>query len=635
MKLIIEQALQEGVAAHKEGKLKEAERLYRTILQAKPLHPDANHNLGLIAVAFDQPEVASSLFKVALEANPKIEKFWLSYIDVLIREKQFDLAKEILEQGKKEGVLGDNIDALAKRLLPITQVAPSEAELNDLHQCYHEGRYEDAETSALLITQEFPKHQFGWKVLGAVLKQTGRVSESLVAHQKSVQLASQDGAAHHNLGNTLKDLGKFSESEASYRQAIALNPDYVEAHNNLGILLKEMNRLDESEASYRRAITLKPSYAEAHYNLGITLKELGKFDEAEASYTQAIALKPDYAEAHNNLGVMLLKMNRLDESIEFHTKALAIQPSNLEFLSNLSTAKAKAVPAWHIPMMNEHGRNEAYQKAMNTAIRGGDVVLDIGTGAGLLSMIAADCGAKEIITCEMSKTISEIAEKIIQKNGFDHKVSVINKNSKDLIIGRDINKKVDILVSEILSSEFVGEGIQTTVLDAKKRLLKKTGRMIPEGGSIMIALIENTGKLAKEIFVDQALGYDLRDFNSIVANKWVGTLEDEPVFLSEPIEAFTFDFRNFEKIYRDTKTIRIEVNRAGGCAGVIQWLKVQLYDDIEYQNNPVEMYRSNSVSGWKTPIFMFNAPVNVTKGQSLNIKATLKENYSWFHLDSL
>ena len=193
---------------------------------------------------------------------------------------------------------------------------------------------------------------------------------------------------------------------------------------------------------------------------------------------------------------MLLKMNRLDESIEFHTKALAIQPSNLEFLSNLSTAKAKAVPAWHIPMMNEHGRNEAYQKAMNTAIRGGDVVLDIGTGAGLLSMIAADCGAKEIITCEMSKTISEIAEKIIQKNGFDHKVSVINKNSKDLIIGRDINKKVDILVSEILSSEFVGEGIQTTVLDAKKRLLKKTGRMIPEGGSIMIALIENTGKLA-------------------------------------------------------------------------------------------------------------------------------------------
>ena len=149
----------------------------------------------------------------------------------------------------------------------------------------------------------------------------------------------------------------------------------------------------------------------------------------------------------------------------------------------------------------------------------------------------------------------------------------------------------------------------------------------------MIALIENTGKLAKEIFVDKALGYDIGDFNSITTNKWTGTLEDEPVFLSEPIEAFTFDFCNFEKIYRDTKTIKIEANRSGCCAGVIQWLKVQLYDNIEYQNNPLEMYRSNSVSGWKTPIFMFNDPVNVAKGQRLNIQATLTEDYSWFHLD--
>ena len=67
-------------------------------------------------------------------------------------------------------------------------------------------------------------------------------------------------------------------------------------------------------------------------------------------------------------------------------------------------------------MMNEHGRNEAYKKAMASAIERDDVVLDIGTGAGILSMIAADCGAREIITCEMSKTISKIAEKINIEN---------------------------------------------------------------------------------------------------------------------------------------------------------------------------------------------------------------------------
>ena len=79
----------------------------------------------------------------------------------------------------------------------------------------------------------------------------------------------------------------------------------------------------------------------------------------------------------------------------------------------------------------------------------------------------------------------------------------------------------------------------------------------------------------------------------------------------------------------------MEANRAGECAGVIQWLKVRLFDDIEYENNPVAIYRSNSVSGWKTPVFRFDNPVNVKSGQSLNVKATLTEDYSWFHLDHI
>ncbi|MCH2550418.1 MAG: tetratricopeptide repeat protein, partial [Alphaproteobacteria bacterium] len=101
MELTIEQALRQGIAAHKEGKIQEAERLYRAILQSQPTHPDANHNLGVLAVSVNKAEAALPFFKTALEANPKIEQFWLSYIDALIKEKQFDNAKEVLEQGKK------------------------------------------------------------------------------------------------------------------------------------------------------------------------------------------------------------------------------------------------------------------------------------------------------------------------------------------------------------------------------------------------------------------------------------------------------------------------------------------------------------------------------------------------------
>ena len=75
MELTIEQALQQGVAAHKEGKLKEAERLYRAILESQPKHADANHNLGVLAVSVNKADTALPLFKTALEANPKIEQF--------------------------------------------------------------------------------------------------------------------------------------------------------------------------------------------------------------------------------------------------------------------------------------------------------------------------------------------------------------------------------------------------------------------------------------------------------------------------------------------------------------------------------------------------------------------------------
>ena len=104
MELSIDQALQQGIAAHKEGKLQEAERLYRAIIQSQPFHPHANHNLGVLAVSVNKPDVALPLFKTALEANPKIERFWLSYIDALIKEKQFDNAKQVLELAKKQDV---------------------------------------------------------------------------------------------------------------------------------------------------------------------------------------------------------------------------------------------------------------------------------------------------------------------------------------------------------------------------------------------------------------------------------------------------------------------------------------------------------------------------------------------------
>jgi len=254
----------------------------------------------------------------------------------------------------------------------VNSLEPSQEQLNSLLELYQTGKYPDAEKLSLSITQEFPKHPFAWKALGAALKQMGKINESLVASQKSVELDPLDAEAHNNLGNTLKELGKLDEAEISYRQAITLKPDFAKAHNNLGITLKEMGRLDEAETSYKKTITLKSDYAEAHNNLGVLLKELGRLKEAEASYRQAIALKPDFAEAHYNLGIILQELGRLKEAEISYKKAIALKPdlakawSNIFFL--LQAIKLQSSPLEdHLPLLDEQ-TNSKYPQILKSIL---------------------------------------------------------------------------------------------------------------------------------------------------------------------------------------------------------------------------------------------------------------------------
>ena len=347
MKLTIEQALKQGVTLHNEGMLQDAERLYRTILQSQPKHPDANHNLGVLAVSVNKVDGALPLFKTALEANPKIEQFWLSYIDALIKEQQFKNAKQVFEQAKTQGVDEEKLNVLEAQLASINKqetvgsLSPSQEQLSNLLEYYQNGRVDDAEKLAVSVTQEFPQHPFGWKVLGAVLGQTGRKSEAVDANQTAVALFPQDAEAHYNLGNTLTELGRLDEAAASYTQAIALKSDFAEAHYNLGNTLKELGKLDEAEASYKQAIALKPDYVEAHSKLGDTLQELGRLDEAEASCRQAITLKPDFALAHYGLSKIFYIMGNEDLALKSIMQANAIESKSKEYKLMLSFIEAR------------------------------------------------------------------------------------------------------------------------------------------------------------------------------------------------------------------------------------------------------------------------------------------------------
>ena len=116
MNLTVEQALLKGVTAHKHGRLQDAERLYQAIIKVQPNHPDANHNLGVLAISVNKFDAAVALFKTAVETNPAIEQFWLSYIDILVKVGKWNDAKQQIKKYRTLGYESDKINGLERRI---------------------------------------------------------------------------------------------------------------------------------------------------------------------------------------------------------------------------------------------------------------------------------------------------------------------------------------------------------------------------------------------------------------------------------------------------------------------------------------------------------------------------------------
>jgi predicted O-linked N-acetylglucosamine transferase (SPINDLY family) len=400
IQLEIERALQLATAQHQAGGLQLAEELYLTILQLNPSHPDANHNLGVLAVQKNQPAAGLSYFLAALDADPARAQYWISYINALFQADQREKAQQVLALARQQGLKGDEVEALALQLegtqTPVaapdvsTAVAndnlkkpkakpvlppkkyPGLQEINALSALFNKGRYAEVLPLAKKMTERYPMHGQGWKALGIAFIQTAKNAEALVPMKKAAELLPDDIGVHNylgntlnemgylkeaeasyqrilqikpnhaeaysNLGNNLKNQGRLNEAEASYSMALQLNPNYAEAHNNLGNTLWELSRLDEAETSFRRAIQLKPDFVAAHCNLGNNLRSQGKLNEAEASYRQALKLKPTFVEAHNNLAVTLKELGRLDEAVTSCRRAVEIKPDYAEAHSNLGAA---------------------------------------------------------------------------------------------------------------------------------------------------------------------------------------------------------------------------------------------------------------------------------------------------------
>ena len=130
MDVTLDEALQKAIQAHKAGQKQEANHLYTAILKVHPKHPDANHNMGVLGVSIGKVQEALPFFKTALEANPNMRQFWLSYIDTLIKSDRLAEAKGVLKQAKDKGSKGEAFDQLEQRLTAPHEM-PAEADLHN------------------------------------------------------------------------------------------------------------------------------------------------------------------------------------------------------------------------------------------------------------------------------------------------------------------------------------------------------------------------------------------------------------------------------------------------------------------------------------------------------------------------
>lgn len=115
----------------------------------------------------------------------------------------------------------------------------------------------------------------------------------------------------------------------------------------------------------------------------------------------------------------------------------------------------------HIPSKISYLKKELLYSRVNYLSILKCCLIILGTGTGLLSIMAAKCGADSIVACEAFKPMAECCIKILQRNNVADKITVIPKRSTDIVVGEngDMKEKANILVTEVFDTELIGEGM--------------------------------------------------------------------------------------------------------------------------------------------------------------------------------
>ena len=500
-----------------------------------------------------------------------------------------------------------------------------------LKRAFREGRHAEAIAQCEAACARQPADRELQRLCATMHLMTASYARAVELLRALREPGREDPDLLFNIGNCEKELKDFRAAAQTFTAYTQSFPNDAGGWANLADCRFALDEFEEGSRLAARAVQLDPAVApelaRARIARGDALQEAGKLAEAASDYAAALKLTPRDGATLKKATLCLLESNRGPEAIQLCRDTLAVDPDNLTARLGAEWLLTQLVPIWHIPMMNEQERNQAFHAGLQAFVTPEKTVFEIGTGSGILAMMAAQLGAKQVTTCEAVSLVADTAAKIVARNGFQDRVKVLSKPSHAVQLGADLPAKADILLHEVFSSELLGEHVLPAIEDAKARLLKPGGQVLPSAASIMVALVGGEA-LGKNLHVGTSFGFDLSDFNAIHPKKRPLYREDlDPVLLSAPVEAFRFDFMKQSSFPAERRKLRIPVTQGGLCYGVIQWIRIELGAGIVFENHPA---RRKTVSNWQHTVYGFDAPVQLEAGAAVSVDAWHDRARPWF-----
>jgi len=273
------------------------------------------------------------------------------------------------------------------------------------------------------------------------------------------------------------------------------------------------------------------------------------------------------------------------------------------------------VEGYHTQVMNDARRSAAWERALSRAIHPGAAVLEIGTGAGLLALMAARAGAGKVTTCERDPVMAAIAREVIALNGYSDRIDVVSKGSHDLVVGVDLDRPAELLFCDIFANDMLGWEPLRMLADAR-RLLVPGAPVVPAGGAICLALADWQG-YERFCRLERPAGFDLSPYEPLIAPA-VGVEIGDPdlALLSREVDAFRFDFAAAS--HPSSERIEVVLEATGACTarGIVEWTRLELDADPVLEARPAP-----GTAFYQSPLFYpLPEPIALRRGGKLHAR---------------